>query len=189
MANRSDRGQGQTFVTSRASRARKPEWDLVRGNHQGQRFMPRKQAGHKTAPDQRAKPSQIPRNAGAIHTGRSFRKRAPAADTLRLAGKLLRRRIFVTHRGLTSPHDQPASFRFSGETIYAPRLGGAPFPFLGLPLATSAPRAQDRYPAGNITMIVPCPPRRAGRKSPELPHEVSPKQHHDGRCSDEQNGL
>ena len=56
MANRSDRGQGQTFVTSRASRARKPEWDLVRGNHQGQRFMPRKQAGHKTAPDQRANP-------------------------------------------------------------------------------------------------------------------------------------
>src|SRR3954466_7158624 len=52
---------------------------LVRGNHQGQRFMPRKQAGHKTAPDQRAKPSQIPCNAGAIHTGRSFRTGAPPA--------------------------------------------------------------------------------------------------------------
>jgi hypothetical protein len=36
--------------------------------------MPRKQAGHKTAPDQRAKPSQIPCNAGAIHTGRSLRE-------------------------------------------------------------------------------------------------------------------
>src|SRR3954468_18062284 len=96
MANRSDRGQGQTFVTSRASRARKPEWDLVRGNHQGQRFMPRKQAGHKTAPDQRAKPSQIPCNAGAIHTGRSFRKRAPAAQYLLEVGKLLAGRLFVT---------------------------------------------------------------------------------------------
>ncbi len=59
--------------------ARKPEWDLVRGNHQGQRFMPRKQAGHKTAPDQRAKPSQIPCNAGAIHTRTFGQEGAPAA--------------------------------------------------------------------------------------------------------------
>src|SRR3954453_19360123 len=78
MANRSDRGRAQPAVMSRASRARKPEWNLVRGNHQGQRFMPRKQAGHKTAPDQRAKPSQIPCNAGAIHTGPSLRKVVPA---------------------------------------------------------------------------------------------------------------
>src|SRR3954468_13568741 len=33
----------------------------------GQR--PREQAGHKTAPDQHARPSQTPCNAGAIHTG------------------------------------------------------------------------------------------------------------------------
>src|SRR4051794_13496696 len=32
----------------------------------GQR--PREQAGHKTAPDQHARPSQTPCNAGAIHT-------------------------------------------------------------------------------------------------------------------------
>jgi hypothetical protein len=36
----------------------------------GQR--PREQAGHKTAPDQHARPSQTPCNAGAIHTGRSL---------------------------------------------------------------------------------------------------------------------
>src|SRR4051812_26940452 len=35
----------------------------------GQR--PREQAGHKTAPDQHARPSQTPCNAGAIHTGQS----------------------------------------------------------------------------------------------------------------------
>jgi hypothetical protein len=53
--------------------------------------------------------------------------------------------------------------RFSGEGPFARRrLRGGAFPFLGLPLATSATsalRAQDRYPAGNITMIVPYPPR------------------------------
>ena len=39
------------------------------------------------------------------------------------------------------------------------RLCGGALAFLGLPLATSALRAQDRYPAGNITMIVPYAPR------------------------------
>src|SRR3954453_23370363 len=97
MANRSDRGRAQPAVMSRASRARKPEWDLVRGNHQGQRFMPRKQAGHKTAPDQRAKPSQIPCNAGAIHTGRSFRKE------LRLLEDLLELPQWGTWLKLQSP--------------------------------------------------------------------------------------
>jgi hypothetical protein len=37
----------------RTSKVREAEWDLVRGNHQGQRQLPRDQeAGHKTVPDQ-----------------------------------------------------------------------------------------------------------------------------------------
>lgn len=40
-------------LMSRTSNVRKGEWDLVRGNHQGQRQLPRdQQAGHKTVPDQ-----------------------------------------------------------------------------------------------------------------------------------------
>jgi len=40
-------------LMSRTSNVRKPEWDLVCGNHQGQRQLPRdQQAGHKTVPDQ-----------------------------------------------------------------------------------------------------------------------------------------
>ncbi len=40
-------------LTSRTSKVREGEWDLVRGNHQGQRQSPRdQQAGHKTVPDQ-----------------------------------------------------------------------------------------------------------------------------------------
>ena len=57
-------------LMSRTSNVRKGEWDLVRGNHQGQRQLPRdQQAGHKTVPDQgMPKPSKSPCNAGAIHT-------------------------------------------------------------------------------------------------------------------------
>jgi len=47
--------------------------------HRQSRTLSKILADFKTAPDQRAKPSQIPCNAGAIHTGRSFRKPAPAA--------------------------------------------------------------------------------------------------------------
>jgi len=40
-------------LMSRTSNVRKPEWDLVCGNHQGQRQLPRdQQAGHKTVPGQ-----------------------------------------------------------------------------------------------------------------------------------------
>ena len=40
-------------LMSRTSKVREGEWDLVRGNHQGQRQLPRdQQAGHKTVPDQ-----------------------------------------------------------------------------------------------------------------------------------------
>jgi hypothetical protein len=40
-------------LMSRTSNVRKAEWDLVRGNHHGQRQLPRdQQAGHKTVPDQ-----------------------------------------------------------------------------------------------------------------------------------------
>ena len=39
---------------SRTSRVRFAEWDSIRGTHQGQRSdAPRKQAGHKTASDQK----------------------------------------------------------------------------------------------------------------------------------------
>lgn len=40
-------------LMSRTSNVRLGEWDLVRGNHQGQRQSRRdQQAGHKTVPDQ-----------------------------------------------------------------------------------------------------------------------------------------
>ena len=46
------------------------------------------EAGHKIAPDQRAKPSQILCNAGAIHTGRSFgRRRTGRRDSCAARGR------------------------------------------------------------------------------------------------------
>src|SRR3954453_18407866 len=51
----------------------------------GQR--PRKQAGHKTAPDQHAKPSQTPCNAGAIHTGHRWRHQARAVIECRMISR------------------------------------------------------------------------------------------------------
>ena len=64
---------------SRTSRVRFAEWDSICGTHQGQRSdEPRKQAGHKTASDQKplTKTSCF---AGAIHTGQS-RQRSKALN-------------------------------------------------------------------------------------------------------------
>jgi hypothetical protein len=45
---------------SRTPNVRKAEWDLIRGNHQGQRQLRCiKQAGHKTAPDLMSKLQKI----------------------------------------------------------------------------------------------------------------------------------
>ena len=47
-------------LMSRTSKVREGEWDLVRGNHQGQRQLPRdQQAGHKTVPGQVATPEIV----------------------------------------------------------------------------------------------------------------------------------
>lgn len=44
-------------LMSRTSNVRKGKWDLVRGNHQGQRQLPRdQQAGHKTLAKRRRSP-------------------------------------------------------------------------------------------------------------------------------------
>jgi hypothetical protein len=52
----------------KARRARKTDWDPIRGLHQGQRpVAPRGQAVHMTAPD-RADITDRPCAAGAVHT-------------------------------------------------------------------------------------------------------------------------
>ena len=60
MANRVRPGIEQTRPMSRTPNVRKAEWDLIRGNHQGQRQLRCiKQAGHKTAPDLMSKLQKI----------------------------------------------------------------------------------------------------------------------------------
>lgn len=60
MANRVRPGIEQTRLMSRTLNVRKAEWDLIRGNHQGQRQLRCiKQAGHKTAPDLMSKLQKI----------------------------------------------------------------------------------------------------------------------------------
>jgi len=60
MANRVRPGIEQTRLMSRTLNVRKAEWDLIRGNHQGQRQLRCiKQAGHKTAPDLMSKLKKI----------------------------------------------------------------------------------------------------------------------------------
>jgi len=60
MANRVRPGIEQTRLMSRTPNVRKAEWDLIRGNHQGQRQLRCiKQAGHKTAPDLMSKLRKI----------------------------------------------------------------------------------------------------------------------------------
>ena len=60
MANRVRPGIEQTRPMSRTLNVRKAEWDLIRGNHQGQRQLRCiKQAGHKTAPDLMSKLQKI----------------------------------------------------------------------------------------------------------------------------------
>ena len=53
-------GIEQTRLMSRTLNVRKAEWDLIRGNHQGQRQLRCiKQAGHKTIPDLMSKLQKI----------------------------------------------------------------------------------------------------------------------------------
>ena len=60
MAIRVRPGIEQTRPMSRTPNVRKAEWDLIRGNHQGQRQLRCiKQAGHKTAPDLMSKLQKI----------------------------------------------------------------------------------------------------------------------------------
>jgi hypothetical protein len=60
MAIRVRPGIEQTRLMSRTPNVRKAEWDLIRGNHQGQRQLRCiKQAGHKTAPDLMSKLQKI----------------------------------------------------------------------------------------------------------------------------------
>ena len=107
MANRSDRGRGQPAVMSRASspqsrmgpRPRKPSGPAVhdRANRPDTRLHPT------NAP----KPSQIPCNAGAIHTGHSrphMSKPRPPHDQLRGVKGLLE------HGAVDGMDRNPASY-------------------------------------------------------------------------------